>query len=69
MMDRDSLGLTFAVALVLNLPGAAYLVAMKDIAQRRRYVRDLYEWLRAIGLTPNSEHVVERTDNRHSDGR
>ena len=33
MMDRDSLGLTFAVALVLNLPGAAYLVALKDIAE------------------------------------
>jgi hypothetical protein len=33
MMERDSLGLTFAVALVLNLPGAAYLVALKDIAE------------------------------------
>ena len=33
MMQRDSLGLTFAVAFVLNLPGAAYLVALKDIAE------------------------------------
>jgi hypothetical protein len=33
MLERDSLGLTFAVALVLNLPGAMYLVALKDIAE------------------------------------
>src|SRR5206468_1136064 len=33
VLERDSLGLTFAVALVLNLPGAMYLVALKDIAQ------------------------------------
>ena len=33
MMERDSTALTFAVALVLNLPGAAYLVALKDIAE------------------------------------
>ena len=32
VLQRDSLGLTFAVALVLNLPGAMYLVALKDIA-------------------------------------
>jgi Sap, sulfolipid-1-addressing protein len=33
LLQRDSLGLTFAVALVLNLPGAMYLVALKDIAE------------------------------------
>jgi Sap, sulfolipid-1-addressing protein len=33
LLDRDSLGLTFAVALVLNYPGAMYMVALKDIAQ------------------------------------
>jgi hypothetical protein len=33
LMQRDSLGLTFAVALALNLPGAMYLVALKDIAE------------------------------------
>jgi hypothetical protein len=33
MLERDSLGPTFAVALVLNLPGAMYVVALKDIAQ------------------------------------
>src|SRR4051794_5588858 len=33
LLDRDSRGLTFAVALVLNYPGAMYLVALKDIAQ------------------------------------
>src|SRR5438046_10105114 len=31
MMERDSLGLTFAVALALNLPGAMYLVALEAL--------------------------------------
>jgi hypothetical protein len=32
MLERDSLGITFALGLAVNLPGALYLVALKDIA-------------------------------------
>ena len=32
ILARDSRGLTFVVGVVLNLPGALYLVALKDIA-------------------------------------
>jgi len=33
ILDRQSVGLTFAVSLFLNLPGGMYIVALKDIAQ------------------------------------
>src|SRR5262245_15544574 len=33
LLQRNSTGLTFGVALALNLPGAMYLVALKDIAE------------------------------------
>jgi hypothetical protein len=32
ILDRESVGLTFAVALFLNVPGAMYIAALKDIA-------------------------------------
>jgi hypothetical protein len=32
LLERDSIALTFVLALVLNLPGVLYLVALKDIA-------------------------------------
>jgi len=45
MMERDSTALTFAVALVLNLPGAAYLVALKDIAESSAGTARIVLWV------------------------
>jgi Sap, sulfolipid-1-addressing protein len=45
MMERESLGLTFVVALALNLPGAAYLVALKDIAESSAGTGQIVLWV------------------------
>jgi Sap, sulfolipid-1-addressing protein len=45
LLERDSLGLTFAVALVLNLPGAMYLVALKDVAESKAGTAQTALWI------------------------
>jgi hypothetical protein len=45
VLERESLGLTFAIALVLNLPGAMYLVALKDIAQSKAGTAQTVLWV------------------------
>jgi Sap, sulfolipid-1-addressing protein len=50
LLDRDSLGLTFAVALVLNVPGAMYLVALKDIAHSQAGTGQTILWVVLFNL-------------------
>jgi hypothetical protein len=45
LLQRDSPGLTFGVALALNLPGVAYLVALKDIAESSAGVPRKIVWV------------------------
>jgi hypothetical protein len=45
VLERESLGLTFAVAVVLNLPGAMYLVALKDIAESKAGTAQTVLWV------------------------
>jgi hypothetical protein len=50
VLERESLGLTFAIALVLNLPGAMYLVALKDIAQSKAGTGQIVLWVALYNL-------------------
>ena len=50
VLERESLGLTFAVALVLNLPGAMYLVALKDIAESKAGTAQTVLWVLLYNL-------------------